>query len=365
MFFYWKSIYIKAGSKKRDPNQVGTICRTVLNFLAFVDERHQGLNLLGSTGRIHAEKKTKEIRRGGKTISITYWSHDSIPDQRESRRRKPISSNAVEKLYETNALLQSSSFITRRRYVMLRLLEITGGRRIEIAYINVKDLEDAEKTGMLTVFTAKQRKADASRQIPVTQADLKDLFSFVNHYRRRIIRNTIGISNDHGRLFVSEPSGMPLEPDTLGSDFYDLRIAAGIVDEEACMHAFRHRYITNIFRTLIRTHHFQAENDLRRALLSTETLKRQVMEWTGHSNIESLDHYIHLAFEAESEYQTTLDLIGAQRVVQSLRLILKDFGRQLAGKKIGQAEVSTLSGIVDAASTELDELLRSKKNLNS
>lgn len=212
---------------------------------------------------------------------------------------------------------------------MLRLLEVTGGRRIEVAMIKVRDVEDAFKTGELKVFSAKQRRDDAFRLVPVAQADLKEILSFIKHYRQRVIRNTIGVAKDHDYLFVGANTGQPLEVDTHGTELYVLRKAAGIDDEEACLHAFRHRYITNIFRDLIRTHHYQNESDLRRALLSTETLKLKVMEWTGHSSIDSLDHYIHLAFEAESNFQTTLDLLKAKRVVDSLHVMLTDYSAQL------------------------------------
>ena len=344
--------------KKRGEQQVSTICATVLNFLAFLDEKMPGLNLLGPSGRINAEQKSYQVAsgRGGKVITRTTWVHECVPKQRRPRRRQPISTSAVNRLYEVNASVEASAFVTRRRFVMLRLLEITGGRRIEVSFVEVKDLEEATRTGELKVFTAKQSR-DAFRYVPVAQADLKELLSFVKHYRHRIIRNTLGTQQDHGRLFISETTGKPLETDTLGSELYILRRAAGIDDEEACMHAFRHRYTTNIFRDLIRTHRYQNPDDLRRALLSTETLKAKVMEWTGHSSLEMLDHYIHLAFEAESNFQETLDLLKAQKVVQSVQLMLKDYGTQLRAPNPAPITLVALAEVLEAASSELQQLL--------
>lgn len=345
--------------KKRGESQVSNICSTVLNFLAFLDERIPGLNLIGPSGRIRAEKKSYQVQAGrdGKSITRTAWVHECVPKYRRSRRRQPISTSAVNRLYEANVAVDASSFVARRRYVMLRLLEITGGRRIEVSFVEVHDLEAAAKTGELKVFTAKQQHDDAYRFVPVSQADLKEVMSFVKHYRHRVIRTTIGMQNDHGRLFVAEATGLPLETDTLGSELYILRRAAGIEDEEVCMHAFRHRYTTNIFRDLIRTHHYQNPGDLRRALLSTETLKAKVMEWTGHRSMEMLDHYIHLAFEAESNFEETMDLLKARRLIESVRTMLKDYSAQLRTPKVRPTTLGALAEMLDSASSELQWLL--------
>lgn len=350
----------RPGDKKRGEPQVAKICSTVLNFLAFVDERMPGLNLLGPSGRIHAERKSYQIKRAGRTVTTSAWTHEHIPRDRRSRRRQPISSAAVNRLYEANAALKASAFVTRRRFVMLRVMEVTGGRRIEAALLKVSDIEEATRTGELKVFNAKQRDGDSFRFVPVTQADLREILSFVKHYRQRILR-TSGLRTDHGFLFISERTGEHLDIDTLGTELYVLRKAAGIVDEEACLHAFRHRYITNIFRDLIRAHHLESASDLRRMLLSTETLKLKVMEWTGHSSIESLDRYIHLAFEAETAFHETVDLVHAKRVIESLHMLLIDYGTQFRERKPTRDAYDSLAGVVEAAAAELGGLLESKQ----
>lgn len=353
------------GGKMRTEQQVSIICATVLNFLSFLDSRIPSLNLVGPTGRIRAEQKTFQVaskKSGAAFINRTSWVHECVPRHRKSRRRQPISTSAVHRLYEANAALDAPPFVSRRRYIMLRLLEITGGRRIELSLIKVQDVEEAMKTGELKVFSAKQRQHDAYRFVPVTQADIKEILSFIKHYRQRVIRKTIGIAKDHGLLFISNDTGQPLEIDTLGAEFYSLRRAAGIEDEEACLHAFRHRYITNIFRDLIKTHHYQSEGDLRRALLSTETLKLKVMEWTGHSSIDSLDHYIHLAFEAESNFHVTMDLLMAKKVIDSLCTMLTDYSCKLRVSGNAQEVVISLSDVVAAASSELHDLLHAPED---
>lgn len=348
----------RPSERKRSEQQVANICATVLNFLAFTDERLPGLNLLGPSGRIHAEKKTFQVKSGpgGRSITRTAWTHEHIPRRRRTRRRQPISTAAVNRLYEANAILEASAFVRRRRFALLRVMEVTGGRRIEASLLKVADIDEAARTGELKVFNAKRRDGDSYRYVPVSQADLRELQSFIKHYRQRVIRAK-GLE-DHGFLFISEPTGEHLDIDTLGAEMYVLRRAAGIEDEEACLHAFRHRYITNIFRDLIRAHHLQSPSDLRRLLLSTETLKLKVMEWTGQSSVETLDRYIHLAFEAETGFYETLDLVRAKRVVQSLHLLLKDYGAQFRTAKPTRSSWDSLADVVEAAAVELADLLQ-------
>ncbi|WP_440965168.1 hypothetical protein ACL58G_03435 [Massilia sp. GER05] len=90
--------------KKRTDQQVNNICSTVLNFLSFVDSRFTELNLVGPDGQIRAEQKTYQIKnkRNGKTINRTGWVHEAVPQRRKSRRRQPISTSAVNRLYIAN-----------------------------------------------------------------------------------------------------------------------------------------------------------------------------------------------------------------------------------------------------------------------
>lgn len=347
------------GSKRRSEQQVVNICSTVLNFLAFIDERMPGMNLLGPNGRIHAEKISYQVKLSGRNVTLSGWTHEHVPKHRRTRRRQPISSVAVTNLYKAIPSLPSSSFVARRRFVMLRIMEVTGGRRIEASLIKVSDVEDAARTGQIKVFNAKQRDDNSYRFVPVSQADISEIRSFIKHYRQRIVR-LAKLKEDEGFLFISERTGEKLDIDTLGSELYVLRKAAGIVDEEACLHAFRHRYITNIFRKLIREHHQKNFSDLKGLLLSKETLKLQVMEWTGHSSVESLDRYIHLAFEAESDFKETLDLIQGHNILESLHVLLSDYSRQFRTAKPSRNAYDSLADIVESAVSELGQLLKNR-----
>nr|WP_308632984.1 site-specific integrase [Massilia norwichensis] len=320
-----------------------------------------GLNLIGPEGKVTATLKAVEITKRGKKVNRKAWTHECLPRGKPSRRRQPISTKAVDKLYDANNASAVSSYVMRRRFIMLRLFELTGGRRVEASLVKVKDLLEAEYTGKLRIFSAKQQDDEAERFVPVTKADLKEVLSFVKHYRTLIIRKTIGVANDHGYLFVSVDNGKHLQVDTLTAELYAIRKLAGIDDEEACLHAFRHRYITNIFRELIRTHRCENLSDLKKALLSMETLKQQVMEWTGHSSLESLERYIHLAFEVETNFKDSLDILQASKVVESLHFIIKDYRSQAQANGWTPKLFQEFGNVVAAAEQELFKLFGSQK----
>jgi integrase len=347
--------------KVRGHGQVLTIAGTVMHFLAFVDTTMPGLGLMGAEGRVKAELKPVEIKRGGRVIVVKKWTHTCLPKATPARRRQPISTVAVEKLYDANDASSDSAYVKRRRFIMLRVFEITGGRRFEASFVKISDLLEAEKTGMLRIHDAKQQDDEAKRYVPVTKADLKEILSFVKHYRNIIIRKTIGVANDHGYLFVNAKNGKHLKVDTLSAELYAIRIAAGIDDEEACLHAFRHRYITNELRRLIRTHRCDSVSDLKKALLSTETLKQQLMEWTGHRKVESLNRYIHLAFELEADFKHSVDVLQAGKVVESLSFIMKDYRHQAQTGGWTPELFKEFDTVVAAAELELSQLLTAQR----
>lgn len=81
------------------------------------------------------------------------------------------------------------------------------------------------------------------------------------------------------------------------------------------------------------------------------------MEWTGQRNVESLNRYIHLAFELEADFKHSVDILQAGKVVESLSLIMKDYRHQAqtggwTPKLFGEFEAA-----VAAAEVELSHLL--------
>src|SRR5690606_11909888 len=138
-------------------------------------------------------------------------------------------------------------------------------------------------------------------------------------------RRTYSGRQDHGYLLVNDRTGNPLTPGAITQEISALARAAGI-QQQLCPHMFRHRFFTKIVVMLIREFTLKTPDEFRRALLDGYALRRRAMEWTGHSNPESLTPYVHLAFD---------ELTHAERVVRNVEAGLAlDSYRELLGVEL-------------------------------
>ena len=158
------------------------------------------------------------------------------------------------------------------------MVPITGARIGEVALLKVGDVKQALRSlkRLLTFYTLK-RRTEHKREIPVLKQDLADLDNFIEIFRKPVVRKTIGRDADHGYLFISERTGLPLTAATLSNEIGMLRRHSGVTTR-ASAHLFRHRFITRLLIHLIEEHKFQKGDDLRAALLdrATEAFTDQV-----------------------------------------------------------------------------------------
>ncbi len=349
-------------TKVRGANHVISIGRTCLEFLSSVGRLYQDDEFVGPNGQILAEQKEYVYRgrgiRSSKQRSRKYWHHHSFPTPDAEKRRSPITSSAIEKL--RNAVLPSSRNIyqRKRRYVMLMMLEITGGRRTEVAQLTVESTKRANSMDepMLELLTAKRPGGrEEFRSIPITRNDLRILIEFIDINRQHIIRKTCGAEHDDGYVLLSSTTGLKLRANTVTQEISILAEAAGI-DTQVCPHMFRHRFITKLFVALIEQHEFENPDSFRRALLDVETLKQKVQQWTGHTNLASLDHYIDLAFGEIANFKKTYNAITARRVIDSFKSSVKQLQQEIkAGMSLAEAS-RQFSEMLDACDSDLRRL---------
>ena len=82
------------------------------------------------------------------------------------------------------------------------------------------------------------------------------------------------------------------------------------LEEKLYAHAFRHRFITEKLKDYIREHQsIYGDDEIKKMLFSTDMLKTKLKEWTGQTWSNSLDVYIHLAFEELSGFKEIEDRI--------------------------------------------------------
>jgi integrase len=306
----------------READAVISIGRTSLRFLESVARHHGDPGLLGPEGRIRASTRTASIvvgadARGAKRRDIQYWHHNSFPIADEKRSRTPIHTASIEQMRNAVAQVTASAHDRARRHVMIKLLEVTGARRGEIAGITVQSVLAASRMDqpMLKVPTLKKRRAKY-RYVPISRSDAKFLAQYAEIHRRMLVRKKLKGQQDHGYLLISGTSGQALATDTITSEVAALARAANL-KEAACAHMFRHRFITKLFVALIEHHEFENKDSFRRALLDGEGLKRKVAEWTDHASLASLDRYITLAFEEVGRYRRAYNLTAVGMSIDS------------------------------------------------
>jgi|APLak6261663543_1056040.scaffolds.fasta_scaffold01299_4 integrase len=315
----------------RDSNTLINIGRCCLDFMAFV-------------GRFNGKDDFVESAIGGVKKSTTinfetseegyivkeYWYHSSFDTPDPKRKRSPIAKATVEELYNAIPTLSSSKVLIRRRVSMIHLLDMTGARIGEIALLKVKDIEIAikQKNPQLKLVTLKKRK-EHIRYVPVLKQDLAVLKTYMRVYRTQIIRRNGGIKNDHGFFFISGNNGKPISSRYMSNEIGLLRKAAGITTQ-ACAQMFRHRFITKLFVNLLKQYNYENKDEFRRALLAdTNILKNQVQQYTGHTVLKSLDHYIDLAFKELTNFDKVVNSVALQMAFDSFDDCVKVLQKEL------------------------------------
>lgn len=357
-------------SRARNANSVITIGRNCLDFLYTISRLLQDENFIGPNGQVRGEQKEYEIKQKGyksrgHKLARKYWHHRSFPTPDPKKTRLPISSKNVEKI---RAIIQpinpKSKFLQVRRYVMLKLLELTGGRRSEVAALTCESVRNASKMvePELKLITVKQRGGvNSTRLIPIDRHFVTYLMDFMEHNRKKVIRKTCGVTKDDGYFLVSERSGKGLKPNTITQELSLLSKAADI-KESSCPHRFRHKFITDSFVSLIRLHNLDNPKDIRNSLLDLETLKQKVRQLTGHKNLDSLDPYIHLAIEEVSHFKNTSDLLSASRASASFISTCEQSLYELNNKDGDPKEV--IDRLTKYAKIYLDELKKYHSDSN-
>ena len=300
--------------RRRDDATVIAIGRTCLGFLHSVARHHGDDEFIHPGGRVRAEmrelrpKPDNDGRPSGPVRR--YWHHPAFPKPEPQRRRMPISTPTIEKLRGAIGVTSKTSHQRTRRHVMLKLFEVTGARRGEIALVKVADVLAAAviEHPMLRMPTLKKRGGRLRfRMLPISRSDLAFLKQYIEVQRRSVLRRKRGGKADHGLLLINENTGEPLVANTITQEVRLLAKAAGI-QEKVCPHMFRHRFLTKLFVALIEQHKAENADAFRKLLLDGEALKRKVCEWTDHADLATLDRYIDLAFDEIGNFQRVHDL---------------------------------------------------------
>ena len=335
------------GKHTRQSNQVLAIGRKCIEFLVFVGDLSGNTSLIGEHGcQIEAYKKTRQVPYGkrGKTKAETSWTHASFPGSSPTIKKLPISKQVVQALKD-ECNNTEKKFLRLRAELAIACYEQTGDRRFEVEELKVEDFINASNSDgspvLLKMHTAKTRKDEADRFVPVPRAFINQAMRYIRVVRTPLIRETIGAARDHGYLFVSSLTGNQLSSSMFNKELTNLAARAGIADQPNSPHLFRHAYITQKFIVAIESYDLENQDAFRKALLSTSKLKSDLQQWTGHKDIGSLDHYIDYAFNEITQMGKIYDQMHLAASVGIIKDELKSIMHQMS-KATRLAEVKEL-----------------------
>ncbi|WP_150670398.1 tyrosine-type recombinase/integrase [Pandoraea anhela] len=293
-----------AAEKKSDGEQVRNnrtivrIGRRSLAFLHFVGLRRRIEDYLAPDG-LHIRAVRRTFVRGlsgNRAVRIEYWHHSCFPAMSEVNHRYPITENNINLLRKAAVTSSGSSARRMRRLCILRLLEATGARRIEVANLKVSDVRAAKgmERPFLKMMTVKRRGKPEIRFVPISHAELDYILEYIENYRAPTIERLLG-GAEHDIVFINHRTGKPIVANTVTLELYILRRAAGIKGK-AHPHLFRHRFFTVKIYRLIRAHHVRDAQHFIELFMRLEQFKVDVMEQTGIKSVETLNHYVDWAF---------------------------------------------------------------------
>ena len=171
------------------------------------------------------------------------------------------------------------------------------------------------KKPTLTVNTLKRGGLGITRDLELSPPLIDELIDYIRGPRRAIMKK-FKDSPDHGYLFVTERGGRPLGIDSITTEFWKIRRAAG-VDEQACAHLFRHLFCTNIVAELISATQALSPDSFRQTLMTNKMLAERAMTKSGHATLESLLDYVDFAFKQKSKYQQIIQNAEAARTYEN------------------------------------------------
>ena len=243
-------------------------------------------------------------------------------------------------MYENVGNTSNSTFVQKRNRVILKLLEITGARVGEIALLTVEDIQSifAQENPTLKMRTLKRRGGLVDyRYVPVHKADFNEILTYIKIYRSKVIKNTLGKSEDEGFLLISETTGKAILSITITNEINKIRKAVHI-EEHVCVHMFRHRFITNLFIQLIKQYDIQNKDQFRNSLMDLENLKVYIQQATGHTNVSSLDTYIDIAKSELTNMDKVVDNLLEIRDTESVEKEKQRLLHMLKNKEITTTE---------------------------
>nr|WP_075479419.1 site-specific integrase [Moritella viscosa]SHO03230.1 Site-specific recombinase, phage integrase family [Moritella viscosa] len=350
----------KKGTVKRSNNTVIGIANQCLNFLKYVKYFHNLKCFIGEkqTNAIRVVERVVKVAIGGKQKYkyITVTTHSCVPSRDAKKRRLPVGAESAARAWDY-IQNQDNRDKRLRDIALYQTMCQLGGRIGEIHELTVDDFKEAQRSKghpsiKLKTFKRGKGRKHKARYIPVPRTLLRDIKQYII-IRDRIIRGRK--INDHGYLFISLTTGEPLKAKSWTNFILSIRDKLNL-SGDLHPHAFRHAYITNMLKEIILIHNeVNNEDDFRRYIINTEMFKLQLQQYSGHSSLESLDTYIHLAFSELSGTTNTYNAVMLKNSVGIFQKQIDGIKRQIDNKELNQKKaLENISGVLSALMSDID-----------
>ena len=312
--------------RARNDNTVRTILSRAIQFLLWYQ---QDIMLLLRTPLIGEQrisplitvKRIKNDKSKNKWMEY-YYTHSAMPTEESREPKRPISLPVIEDIQRCinrRSMLEERStrfvqrycnapviltaqleYIRARRHFMVWMMMHTGLRPSELVEMSVKDHEKILTTRTLIIPTKKRKKIKApKRKFPI-------LLNAVTSVHRYLIARTAycKVLKDAGGepwpedAFFLTVDGKPIKKSSLEKDFERLADEAGYKEVQVCLSMFRHRFIT--YEVTAHLKEFIENSGKSRQMMTDidyESILKRVAAKTGHGSVQSLWHYIDLAWK--------------------------------------------------------------------
>jgi site-specific recombinase XerD len=343
------------GEPMRKNNTVIKVAYTCLDFLQFIQEFHDLSAFIGKDkgNSIQIlEKPYKRKQEGYKGfiegIKIT---HSAVPTKDEIKKRHPVSEDDALRVWEF-IKTQKNKDKRRRDMALYTAMEQLGGRVSELHLIKMTDYEEARRSGMLTLTTLKRKDENTTRKIPVPHLLLSVIADYIK-VRKKVMRKK---KAQHDYLFISLKTGLRLSSDSW-TTYMNLWKKELDIKGELHPHLWRHAFITDKLKELIlATKEVNDKDDFRKHLLHTQTFKMQLQQWTGHTNLSSLDVYIDLAFTDIHGYTEVYNAVSLNSSVDLAKRQIELLEEQIARKELTPtAALGEMKKLLGAFQSDIDK----------
>jgi len=345
------------GELKRSNNTVISIARSCVDFLFFVQHFHDLNNFIGTdkSNSIQIIEKTYKHKPEGYKNSIegVVKTHSAFPTPDAKKKRHPVSADDALKIWN-HIKTQPSKDKRKRDMALYTAMEQLGARVQELSLIKWSDYEDARRTGSLKLTTLKRRDDKTTRYIPVPSVLLRS-FSDYGKVRKKLMKKK---KIKHDFLFISLTTGNPLTADSWTTYINGWQKDLGIKGAVS-PHLWRHAFVTDKLKELILTNtEINSKDDFRKHLLHTATFKQQLQQWTGHTNLSSLDIYIDLVFADLNGYTKVYNAVSLSSSVKLVERQIETLEGQITSKDItATAALVEIKNLLGAFQADIDKCI--------